>query len=521
MDTGARLARKSRELIHQSRAAFTLFPGVVRKPSVILLWLTGARASQIALLTLAVGLSLGLPPLLNATLTRLYPDVVVEKKVLGFIPRRVIEVDPRREIRRDQWTAAAWAGAGLWVGIMLWLQVPVAAARANDVARERERQADGLLATAPAESLGLYRSSMSLATDPAHEASLRAKVRDLERTLVPDPLGGAEADGHDPSSPAAPSADTGAATMLRPLQAAPASLGAIGPEGRYRLELEVGRGGMGVVYRATDRVLDREVALKELPVQLTSDSDRLERFRQEARTLARLTHANITQVYDLIEDQGRLWIAMEYVDGGDLAALIESRGRLAIHEAARFAWQIAQAMQVAHERDIVHRDIKPMNVLLTANGTPKLADFGLARLRSSGSHTVAGTILGSPDYMSPEQAAGQVADSRSDIYALGITLYEMLTGKPPFEGDTPAVLAQHITQLPPPPRQQVADLPLDLELIVLAMLEKDPHQRPADMATVARLLAPFATGEAPMPPQEVADGRVCSSAPARSRPQGS
>jgi len=517
---GARLARTGRELINQSREAFTLFPGLVRKPSVILLWLTGARASQIALLTLVVGLSLGLPPLLNATLPRLYPDITVEKKVLGFITRRVIQVDPRREIRRGQWTAAAWTAAGLCVGIMLWLQVPVVAARATDVAREREREADNLRATAPDRSLGLYRSSMSLATDPVHEASLRAKVRDLERTAGPDILGAARAEGHGPASRSSPAGNTGAATMLRPLQDTPASLGSIGPEGRYRLDLELGRGGMGVVYRATDRVLDREVALKELPVQLTTDSDRLQRFRQEARTLARLTHPNIIQVYDLIEDQGRLWIAMEYVDGGDLATLIESRGGLAIRDAACFAWQIAEAMQVAHERDIVHRDIKPMNVLLTANGTPKLADFGLARLRSSGTHTVAGTILGSPDYMSPEQAAGQVADSRSDIYALGITLYEMLTGEPPFEGDTPAILAQHITQLPAPPRQRVADLPLDLELIVLAMLEKDPSQRPADMATVARLLAPFATGEAAMPPPGDADRRDGSSVPGSGRRQG-
>jgi len=514
----ARLAGATRDLIDRSREAFTLFPGLARKPSAILLWLVGARASQIALLTMAVGLSLGLPPFLNAALPRLYPDVTVEKKVLGFIPKRVTRVDPRREIRRAQWTASAWAGAGLCVGIMLWLQVPMAAARATDVARKREREADSLLASAPRESLVLYRSSMSLAIDPAHEASLRDKVVDLEHKLAADSEGGARADGHGPSSL---SGNRGVATVLRPLQDPPAGLGSLGPEGRYRLDLELGRGGMGVVYRATDRVLDREVALKELPVQLTTDPDRLQRFRQEARTLARLSHPNIIQIYDLFEDQDRLWIAMEYVDGGDLATMIESRGRLAGHEAARLAWQIAEAMQMAHERDIVHRDIKPMNVLLTANGTPKLADFGLARLVSSGSHTVAGTILGSPDYMSPEQAAGRVADSRSDIYALGITLYEMLTGTPPFEGDTPAILAQHITQLPSPPRQHVADLPLGLELIVLAMLEKDPRQRPADMATVARLLAPFANGAAPMPQQREAGAREGSGVPGPSRPQGS
>jgi|GEM_PF-779764 len=517
----ARLARATRDLINQAREAFTVFPGLARKPSAILLWLAGARASQIALLTMAVGLSLGLPPLLNATLPRLYPDVTLEKKVFGFIPKRVTQVDPRREIRRAQWTASAWAGAGLWVGIMLWLQVPMAATRADDAARKREREADSLLASAPRKSLVLYRASMSLAIDPAHETSLRDKVVDLERKLAADTQGGARADGHGPSSPSSPSGNGGVATVLRPLQDAPAGLGSIGPEGRYHLDLELGRGGMGVVYRATDRVLDREVALKELPVQLTTDPDRLQRFRQEARTLARLTHPNIIQIYDLFEDQGRLWIAMEYVDGGDLATVIESRGRLAIHDAARFARQIAEAVQTAHERDIIHRDIKPMNVLLTANGTPKLADFGLARLVSSGTHTVAGTILGSPDYMSPEQAAGHVADSRSDIYALGITLYEMLAGRPPFEGDTPAILAQHITQLPSPPRQHVEDLPLDLELIVLAMLEKDPRQRPADMATVARLLAPFANGEAPMPQQREAGSRDGSSVQGRSRPQGS
>jgi len=474
----------------RSREAAVLFPRLARKPSVVLLWLASARVSQVALLSLAVALSLGLPHLLEATLPRLYPDITVEKKVFGLIPRRVVEVDPRRETRRFQVTASAWAGAGLCVGFLLWLHVPTAMSRAQEAARRREEEADELLPSAPHDSLGLYRASLRLATDPAHESALLGKVVDLERRLGRVDAGASGS--HRPRQPRA-----GAATEQRPRAQGMSGLGAIGPERRYRLRQELGRGGMGVVYLATDRVLDRQVALKELPVRLNDDSDLAGRFRQEARVLAQLTHPHIVQVYDLFEDQGRSWIAMEYVAGGDLASLIEERGRLTVSEATQVAWRIADAMQLAHEKEIVHRDIKPLNVLLTADGTPKLADFGIARLIASGPHTVVGTVFGSPEYMSPEQAAGETVDHRSDIYSLGVSLYEMLTGNLPFRGETAALLVQQINASPRPPGQLVEGLPVDLEIVVLAMLEKDPAQRPADMATVARLLAPFVEGGTP------------------------
>jgi predicted Ser/Thr protein kinase len=497
MEIGAHVTRLGRDVIHRSRAAATLFPRLVRKPSVVLLWLMSARVCQVALLSLAVGLGLGLPRLLDATLPRLYPDITVEKKMLGLIPRRVVEADPRQETRRSQVTVSAWGGAGLCVGFLLWLHVPVAMNRAREAARRHEQEADGLVSSAPHDSLTLYRASLRLATDPAHESALLGKVVDLERRL------GAEA--HGPPAPRQPG--RGAATEWRPLAQTSDSLGSVGPDGRYRLERELGRGGMGVVYLATDQVLDREVALKELPVRVGGESDLVQRFRHEARVLARLTHPHIVQVYDLFEGQGRSWIAMEYVAGGDLAHLLEERGRLSVPAAAQLARRIADAMQVAHEKEIVHRDIKPLNVLLSADGTPKLADFGIARLVASGPNTAVGTVFGSPEYMSPEQAAGETVDRRSDIYSLGITLYEMLTGELPFQGETAALLVQQITAAPPPPGQRVDGLPVDLEIVVLAMLEKDPAQRPADMATVARLLAPFAESEVPIhPPSAACDG---------------
>jgi predicted Ser/Thr protein kinase len=498
MAMAAHVTRLSREVIDRSREAAALFPRLVTKPSVVLLWLASARASQVALLSLVLGLGLGMPRLLDATLPRLYPDLTIEKKVFGLIPRRVVESDPRRETRRSQVTAVGWGGAGLCVGFLLWLHVPVAMGRAQEAARRREQQADELVSSAPHNSLGLYRASLRLATDPAHESALLGKVVDLERRLGP------EADGpHGPVQPG-----RGGATEWRPLAQTSGGLGSVGPDSRYRLERELGRGGMGVVYLATDQVLDRAVALKELPVRLNGESDLVQRFRHEARVLARLTHPHIVQVYDLFEDQGRSWIAMEYVEGGDLAHWIEEHGRLRVAEAAHIARRIAEAMQLAHDKEIVHRDIKPLNVLLTAEGTPKLADFGIARLVASGPNTVAGTVFGSPEYMSPEQAAGQTVDRRSDVYSLGVTLYEMLTGDVPFQGETAVLLVQQLNAAPPPPGRRVDGLPVDLEVAVLAMLEKDPAQRPADMATVARLLAPFAEGEAAVSLRAAANDEV-------------
>jgi hypothetical protein len=260
-------------------------------------------------------------------------------------------------------------------------------------------------------------------------------------------------------------------------------------QGRYEVESEIGRGGMGIVYRAHDRVLERVVALKELPPELGQDSSLATRFRQEARLLARLTHPNIVQVYDLVEDARGMWIAMELVEGGSLAELLGERGALEHDELIRLAVPMAQAMAFAHARGVIHRDFKPDNVMITTDGVPKVMDFGIAKLaRQAPELTQEGSVLGSPAYMSPEQAAGRKADARSDIYSFGATLYEMATGNTPFEGDTGSVLAQHITQPPAPPSTHVPGLNEQLDALVIEMLAKDPAERTSDMDSAAARL---------------------------------
>ncbi len=247
--------------------------------------------------------------------------------------------------------------------------------------------------------------------------------------------------------------------------------------GRYRITGEIGRGGMGVVYRATQVTLNRTVAVKMLPERLASSEEYLSRFRREAETLARLAHPNIVHIYDVEEAEGSHFIVMEFVDGPSLTDLM-ARERLSVARARDIAHALADGLSAAHRKGIIHRDIKPDNILFNEEGRPKLTDFGIAHMRDSNVRTQTGVMLGTPYYMSPEQAGGKPVTAASDVYSLGIVLYEMLCGRVPFDADTPvAVALKHLNEIPAPLERIVPELPGGLCRIVERALAKDPVVR--------------------------------------------
>jgi serine/threonine-protein kinase len=252
--------------------------------------------------------------------------------------------------------------------------------------------------------------------------------------------------------------------------------------GRYELEKLVGSGGMSNVFRAHDRLLERTVALKILHEQYTRDDDYVERFRREARAVARLAHPNIVTVIDRGEQDGRQFIVFEYVDGQNLKELTRD-GPLEVREAIGLTLQVARALSFAHERGLVHRDVKPQNVLLNEDGQAKVTDFGIARSLDVQGVTQTGTVLGTSDYIAPEQARGQRVDPKTDIYSLGAVLYELLVGDVPFSGDNfVAVAMRHVNEPVPSVLEHRPDCSPRLDFAIQRAMAKDPDDRFESMA---------------------------------------
>jgi serine/threonine-protein kinase len=266
--------------------------------------------------------------------------------------------------------------------------------------------------------------------------------------------------------------------------------------GRYELTHLVARGGMAQVYRAHDELLDRTVALKVLFPELSVDQTFVERFSREAQSAAKLSHPNIVPVFDWGEDGGTYFIVMEFIDGHPLSDEIREHGQIEPTRAATIASSVAAALDYAHRRGVVHRDIKPGNVLITEEGQVKVTDFGIARaVNTEESLTQVGSVMGTATYFSPEQAEGRVVDSRSDLYSLGIVLYEMLVGRPPFTGDSPvAVASKHVREVAPMPRLFLATIPVGIEAVTMKAIAKRPEDRYQDAEEFREDLLRYVSG---------------------------
>jgi eukaryotic-like serine/threonine-protein kinase len=264
---------------------------------------------------------------------------------------------------------------------------------------------------------------------------------------------------------------------------------------RYEVVRRVGVGGMADVYLAEDTQLGREVALKILHPQYAGDASFVERFRREALAAAKLQHPNIVQIYDSGQEGDFNFIVMEYVEGRSLKDYLSNEGPLDIPEATHIAREVLTALAFAHRSGLVHRDIKPGNILMSSDGKVQVTDFGIARAEAGSTMTQTGTILGTAYYLSPEQAQGHPLDGRSDIYSLGVVLYEMLTGRRPFEGDSPVSIAyKHVREVPRPPSNYRQDLPRPLEAIMMTSLAKRPEDRYSSAALMRRDLEAFTQG---------------------------
>ena len=268
--------------------------------------------------------------------------------------------------------------------------------------------------------------------------------------------------------------------------------------GKYQLGQLLGQGGMGAVYRSFHPVLNQPVAVKVMQNTLAADPQAQQRFLREAQVVAGLAHPNIVNIFDVDIQGGRPYIVMEYLDAGSLADRLQA-GPLTQAAALQLAAPLADALEYAHQRGLVHRDLKPANVLLRPDGSPVLADFGLARpvqTDSAAQITATGAVMGTLAYMAPEQFSGQPTDARADIYSFGVMLYEMLTGRLPFTGDSAQIMYGHLQQPPPSLRVARPDLPDSIEQLVQRMLSKDPAWRPQRMAEVASALRAITAGTA-------------------------
>jgi len=407
------------------------------------------------------------------------------KKVFGLIKTR--QANPVKGVADVFIMTALWVISIGSVFLQLLLYIPRGSARAGELAGKLVREADKN--TDQSRRRRMLKTARKMTIDNRLESEISSLLQAVE--LRDDSLNSKDKTFIDKAMNAGPGNKISNEDSQQPPRGKSPPSPTIGPQGRYRLGTEIGKGAMGVVFQGWDHVLERGIAIKQLANVFSGDEAYVTRFRREAKTLARLIHPNIVQVYDLIVDRGQLWMALEFVEGGNLSSYLEKKGFLSVEEASTILIPVARGLAHAHDRGIVHRDLKPANILLTREHVPKISDFGIAKISQSSELTQAGAVLGSPVYMSPEQCSGGSVDFRADIYSLGITLYKLLTGRVPFEGDTSTVMARHIFEQPPALSEIHDGIPPEVENLISQMLAKSPDDRPRSMNAVVERLSPI------------------------------
>jgi tRNA A-37 threonylcarbamoyl transferase component Bud32 len=473
---------KAQQLIGSVREAFPSGRQAARKPLLLGYLLIRVHRAQIALVLSLLFLIFLAPDIVDKITGTLFPPQT-SKKVFGLI--KTSQVNPFKGVADIFILITLWI---IWIGsafFLFLLNIREGIARADALAGKLFEKACS--STDQSRRRRLFILALSITTDKQLESKIERSSQtgtiiegsvihgDITQIAISTKPGW----GHELSSTDSPKVPRRKSYSSQ----------AIGAQGRYVLVAEVGKGAMGVVYEGWDNILERKIAIKQLANFISDDESYAARFRREARTLARMIHINIVQVYDLIVDHGRLWMALEFVEGGNLASFLKDRGFLSVDETSKIAIPVAQGLAHAHEQGVVHRDLKPANILLTRNHTPKISDFGIAKISESSELTQVGSVLGSPPYMSPEQCTGGLVDFKTDVYALGITLYKLLTGKVPFEGDTSSVMARHISESPRPISETRSDIPGDLEDLISQMLAKNPDDRPSSLIAVVERLS--------------------------------
>lgn len=444
----------------------TPLPEVVRKPALLKLWLVDFSPRRIIILSVLLVILLLADQLSQGLVDHYYPlDTDSFSTTLKdlFNSPSLRKIEALRADRSVQIYIAINLVVLLVLVIVLLVDLPQVLRKGEDKAQQLIEHSDSILESNPE----LARTLVIEATQYLLSADNYARTVRLDESISPV---------HNDFS-------NQTAKMNRVSQPR-----FVGPKQRYRIIKPLARGGAGIVYEAEDRLLQRSVALKELFIKEVADPEQTERFKVEARALAKLNHAHILPVYDLLENDDHFWLVMELLKGGTLGDRIKKSGKLEIDQSMEIVKGLAAGLGLAHKYGFVHRDIKPANILFGLDGAYRITDFGIAKSKTSIIKTQHGVVMGSPGYMSPEQASGEEVDARSDIYSLGITLYQMLTGKLPFVGDTSAVMAQQITQIPDKPSLSNQAISPGLESVIMKLLEKQADNRYQSAGELIRAL---------------------------------